>query len=1261
MLVATVAFLPLAAQTFEINEKPTPGQPPAPQAKRGGKAPAGETGGSLGFGSSIDVARENRAAQDAMKHGNYALALTHAQRAAGLAPGDKGLWLNLGYTARLAGKFDQSLEAYRHVLQLEPGSADAQSGLAQTYLRTGNTAEARRLLTQVVNGNPRRVNDVLILGEMEMQQGNIEQAISMLQRAEAQQPSPHTELLMAIGYMKNRQPEKARQYLELAKKRAPRNPEVYRALANFFRETRDYKAAITALKQIPKPPAEALADLGYTYELDGDTKESAAAYARAANASPGNPGFQLSAAQSAIVAGDLGSGKAFLSRGEALDPTSYRLHAIRALLARTENRPQDAIREYETAIRNLPSGGVPEGQLYPVQLRLNLADLEREQGDDAAARAQVKAAEEIISHLNVEGPARAEFLRVRAAVKTGDDDYTGAEADLKQAVQLDPENLNIQLQYASLLWKMKRPREAQQIYAGVLARDANNRYALESLGYLARDVGDRKTAEQWFTRFAAAYANDYVPHLALGDLYTDTRDFARADQEYGRAWKLAPQNPTVVANAANAAIEARKFDLAGAWLARATGSMNDDGKVTLERERWLFHIGKYREAAQFGQKALQKLPNDRDAVVYLGYAYYNLGRYDDVLQVVTRYDAALPRESNLPLLAGHVHKQGGLLDQAEEDYSRALQRDPGMVEAWVNRGYVENDLQDAAAATEDFHKALELSPDNGIASLGLAFSHLQLHHGRPALEAANRAEKLMGESGAVHLARATAYRQMRQLQKAEVEYRAALKYVPDDVRLNMALADTLYRERKYRDAIQALNVALQLSPGDPLIYAQLAHAGAELRDRAQTMNYVSAAERQGADQAAVLLATGDALLVLGDRQAAMDRFSRALEAPDAEKVDIRLALARLFQKEGHYDDARQQVSLAFAEARIGEAAPPTADNLIEAANIFLAMRDFDLAQRYYARAKDLGAGDEVVAIGMANADLARGETSDAAARLALLGADPDNQQSFDYQMAMGNMYRQRHDSVRALTAFAQANQLSSDDEAAERALEEAAGDEGYRVNQRFSVLANVDAAPIFDSSTIYALDAQLFGVTGTPGSMPPPRSLFQTLDTDAFRYHVAGMPLISGFFQLRNANGTYSVPSRLLVLNINTYDYTFNGALNPVLRLGRNSIQFNTGLQFTLRRDVASPLSALVTNQNLFRQFAYFSSNSFFNWLSLRGYGYHEAGPFTSQTLSSRETGANLEFTVGRPWGRTSMVTGYSVRDLQFSPLNRQYFTTGTY
>src|SRR5262249_35658340 len=156
--------------------------------------------------------------------------------------------------------------------------------------------------------------------------------------------------------------------------------------------------------------------------------------------------------------------------------------------------------------------------------------------------------------------------------------------------------------------------------------------------------------------------------------------------------------------------------------------------------------------AKLGYKVLQQRPNDRDASVYLAYDLYNMGRYDDVLTVANKYDTVLPNEPNFPLLAGHVHKHSQLLDEAVDDYTRAIERDPKMVEAYVNRGYTLNDMQNAQQASQDFETALKLSPDNGIAHLGLAFSDLQLRRPKDAVTEANDAQKLMGESGAIHLA-----------------------------------------------------------------------------------------------------------------------------------------------------------------------------------------------------------------------------------------------------------------------------------------------------------------------------------------------------------------------------------------------------------------------------------------------------------------------------------------------------------------------------
>ncbi len=216
------------------------------------------------------------------------------------------------------------------------------------------------------------------------------------------------------------------------------------------------------------------------------------------------------------------------------------------------------------------------------------------------------------------------------------------------------------------MWKEGRSDESRKIYEDVLAKDPENRYALEAMGYLYREENDPKMAAEYFNRLAKAYPDDYIPYLALGDLYTQTREFQLADDNYQKAYKLAPENPLIIANAANAAIEAQQIKLAGVWVNRAKGKMNDDPRVMRERERYLFHSGNYAESAKLGYQVLQKLPKDRNASVYLAYDLYNLGRYDDALAVADKYDSILPNEPNFPLIEGHVHKHSQLLDEAVE-------------------------------------------------------------------------------------------------------------------------------------------------------------------------------------------------------------------------------------------------------------------------------------------------------------------------------------------------------------------------------------------------------------------------------------------------------------------------------------------------------------------------------------------------------------------------------------------------------------------
>src|SRR5439155_1104311 len=157
-----------------------------------------------------------------------------------------------------------------------------------------------------------------------------------------------------------------------------------------------------------------------------------------------------------------------------------------------------------------------------------------------------------------------------------------------------------------------------------------------------------------------------------------------------------------------------------------------------------------------------------------------------------------------------------------------------------------------------------------------------------------------------------------------------------DLRLIAGYLDTHFD--RLQDAVGDFTQALEIDPNVATAYMNRGFVLNDLEEPTKAakdfqmalklrQNYgeqhlgLASAEQNSGANSRVLMATGDALMTIGEHQAAMDRYARALDAPNSDRVGTRLALARLFSESGHPDQAQQQVSLGFAESRVGEANP----------------------------------------------------------------------------------------------------------------------------------------------------------------------------------------------------------------------------------------------------------------------------------------------------------------------------------------------------
>jgi predicted Zn-dependent protease len=1265
LLVYLALACAVNAQVYNVG----PDAAKSPQEQTNQKQPSDQP---LGWGSNIQNARLARAAQLALQRGDKALALDYARHAAQVAPNDPQLWFLLGYAARLNAKFQESVDAYSRGLRFSPAALEGLSGLAQTYSGMGRTEDAERLLKQVIASDSKRRDDVLLLGDLYMRSSDYSGALDWLGKAERARPDARAELLLAISYQHLKQGDLVNHYLQLARQHAPDNPEVQRSMAGFYREAGNYSEAIAALKSIHNPRPDVTAEMAYTYQLDGKLNDSARLYAEVANSVPKDLGLQLSAAQAEIAAGFLEKASSFLQRAAGIDANYYRLHAIRGEIAKLQELDRDAVKEYNAALANLPAEP-SEGPIYGIELHMHLMGIYKGLGDDDAAHKQLKIAQAEISALGDPMAGRAPFLRLRASIEMDADDQDAAMRDIKEALSINATDRDgLQLD-GDILMKLGRTEDAITVYKKILATDAGNRFALISLGYASRAAGRDQDAEKYFQRLEKSDPTFYVPYLALGDLYTARREFAKAEDSYSRGYALAPQRALIMAGGMNAAIEAQNLSLAGTWLSRVTKVMEQEPQILREKERYLSFKGEYQASAEVGREAIKALPRDRDVVVYLGYDLLHLVKYDELLALTTKYVSILPREPDIPLLQGYVHKYQGLSEQAQQDFTESLDRDPNVETAYVNRGYMLNDLHQAQAAAADFESALNLEPNDGEAHLGLAYANLDLRRPEAALRQTELAERTLGDSRDIHLIRATAYGRQDMLVKAAIEYTAALRFTPDDGALHLGLGNTFFVERQYRDAIDELEIAVKDAPDNADVYALLARSYASLQDRDRTLRYVELAEQHAQPNAAsakgsksgqseIYVSTGEALSKIGEHASAMERFRKALDATDSDRVSVRLAIAQLMVEQGHSEDAERQIALAQMEGEAGETAPLTGNQFIAAADLFRSMHDYELSQAYLQRAKAAGAQDAEVRIGLANNYLAIGDTARAQAELAAVRAAADSSPDYQYLLAEANVLRQQHHDAQALTSFAQASNAEGEDQTAEEALLRAGADEGLRVTPIVSLLSDFSVEPIFEDSTVYVLDSKLDATLPVPSSdtaqLPPPRSSVETQLTNAYHLHLGRLPTASGFFQIRNAQGEISVPSTNSIVSRDTTDYTLNLGLNPIVNIGSNVLTFNSGIQGTVRRDSESPVAM---NQNLFRIFTYVSTSSFFNVVSVSGYVIRESGPFTESNLHSKTTAAAIDFRVGSPWGKTALITGWGANDQQFSPENYEDYMTASY
>ncbi len=290
--------------------------------------------------------------------------------------------LKAGFEQHRRGALDQAEKMYRHILQVQPGHADALHLLGLICHQSGQHDSAERWIRQALDLKPDFAQAHYNLGNVYREQGKLSAAAASYRQALALQPGAaetHYNLANVLSDMGAN--DEAVTGYQAALRLKPDYEKAGRNLARLFHRLKRFGEAVECLRQLlaRKPgSARALAALGNALREQDKLDDAAAAYRQALAADPNladvhnNLGVVLQRLQR------LDEAAAIFREALRMRPDYAEARSNLAMVLRDHGRRTDAVALLEEAVRNNP-------QLAEAQL--NLGSLYREQKKFAEAAA----------------------------------------------------------------------------------------------------------------------------------------------------------------------------------------------------------------------------------------------------------------------------------------------------------------------------------------------------------------------------------------------------------------------------------------------------------------------------------------------------------------------------------------------------------------------------------------------------------------------------------------------------------------------------------------------------------------------------------------------------------------------------------------------------------------------------------------------------------------------------------------------------------
>lgn len=633
---------------------------------------------------------------------------------------------------------------------------------AQAYQAKGDVKSALIQLKNAVAKSPDDANARLQLGTLYLETGDVLSADKELRRAASLGGNPE-QVLPLLAQALQAQGKHKESLDELSPEKVGKSAPLLALRGNALLATQQPDAAKAAYEQaLAVQPDNGTALVGMArHALSAGNRGDAERYAlEAIQKDPKNADVWTFRAAMLRAAGQNDEALSAYAKVAELRPTDVTAHVEQAYIHINQNKFDEAKKDIEAARKQSP------GALQTVYAQ---ALLDYSQGKHAAAR-------DSLQKVLKAAPEHMPSVLLAGAVELNLGSLEQAEMNLRKYLQSNPDSLYARKLLAQTLLKNSQPREAADVLAPTLDKNANDPQLLALAGQSYMQARDFGKAEGYLQKAAALAPDVAVVRTSLGMARLSQGQNDNAIAELQRATELDPKSPAALIALVQAQAQLKDYDKALATAGRLEKLQPDNPQTYNLKAAVLMAKGDRAAARTAWEKSVALQPTffpGVTALVRLDLAENNMAaakkRFESVLAADKNNFGALGGLAELAMMENKPAEATRLLEQAQTEnagsimavvklgshYLATKQADkalklarnyqaqhPTNADLLDLLGQAQLASNDGGGALETYSKLINVLPKSGLAQLRLAQAHMQLKNEKAAAEALRRGAAL---------------------------------------------------------------------------------------------------------------------------------------------------------------------------------------------------------------------------------------------------------------------------------------------------------------------------------------------------------------------------------------------------------------------------------------------------------------------------------------------------------------------------------------